>query len=129
MQPHREFGVFRFAADENFNRLVVNGLQRRDPRIDVVRAQGAGLSGANDASILSWAAGEGRVLLTHDAAAGSPSDLVNLAYQRASEGHAMPGVIVSPITLSVGEAIEEILLVSECSLQGELEGVVMRLRA
>lgn len=41
----------------------------------------------------------------------------------------MPGVIVSPITLSVGEAIEEILLVSECSLQGELEGVVMRLQA
>ena len=124
-----EFGIFRFAADENFNRLVVNGLRRRDPRIDVVQAQSAGLSGANDASILAWAAGDGRVLLTHDAAAGSPSDLVNLAYQRASEGQAMPGVIVSPVTIGVREAIEGILLVSECSLQGELEGIVLRLRA
>ncbi len=34
-----------------------------------------------------------------------------------------------PIALSIREAIEEILLVAECSLQGELEGVVLRLRA
>lgn len=41
----------------------------------------------------------------------------------------MPGVIVSPVTIGVREAIEGILLVSECSLQGELEGIVLRLRA
>lgn len=55
-----------FASDENFNNDIVRGLLRRKPKLDIVRVQDAGLSGANDPDVLEWAASEGRLLLTHD---------------------------------------------------------------
>ena len=59
-------GVIRFAADENLNDAITRGLRRRQSTIDIVRAQDTGLSGADDPTILQWAAEQGRVLLTHD---------------------------------------------------------------
>jgi predicted nuclease of predicted toxin-antitoxin system len=58
--------VLRFAADENFNNDIVRGLLRRKPNLDIVRVQDVGLAGADDPTILEWAAREGRILLTHD---------------------------------------------------------------
>ena len=56
----------RWLADENFNNDLLRALLRRQPEIDIVRVQDVGLSGANDASVLAWAAQQDRVLLTHD---------------------------------------------------------------
>jgi Domain of unknown function (DUF5615) len=47
-----------FAADENFNRRIVVGLLRRAERIDLVRIQDSGLTGADDRAVLQWAADE-----------------------------------------------------------------------
>ena len=58
--------MIRLAADENFNNNIVRGLLRRNPEIDIVRAQDTGLGGADDPVILEWAAQNNRVLLTHD---------------------------------------------------------------
>ena len=58
--------MLRLTADENFNNDIIRGLRRRNPTIDLVRVQDAGLSGAADAAVLEWAAAENRVLLTHD---------------------------------------------------------------
>lgn len=60
--------MLRFAADENFNNDIVRGVMRRNPDVDIVRVQDAGLSGADDPTVLEWAAQEGRVLLTNDVA-------------------------------------------------------------
>ena len=54
------------AADENFNNDIVRGLLRRKPDLDIVRLQDVDLSGADDPTVLGWAAQENRVLLTHD---------------------------------------------------------------
>ena len=54
------------AADENFNNDIVRGLVRRKPDLNIVRIQDVGLSGADDPTVLEWAAREERVLLTHD---------------------------------------------------------------
>ncbi len=54
------------AADENFNQDIVRGLLRRNPQLDLATVQDTGLSGADDPAVLARAAGEGRVLLTHD---------------------------------------------------------------
>lgn len=53
--------MLRLAADENFNGDIVRGLLRRNPRVDIVRVQDVGLSGANDPTVLEWAAAENRV--------------------------------------------------------------------
>ena len=37
-----------FAADENFNRNIVRGLQRRTASLDIVRVQDVGLRTAED---------------------------------------------------------------------------------
>jgi hypothetical protein len=84
-----------------------------------VRVQDVGLTGADDAAILRWAAQEGRVVITHDV-----STMTHYAYERARAGEAMPGVFEVSRSVSVAQAIEDLLLLAECSLEGEWEGQV-----
>jgi hypothetical protein len=102
------------AAYEDLDNNIVRGLARRNPRADIVRAQDAGLSGASDPEVLEWAAREGRVLFTHDV-----STMTRHAYDRVRAGLPMPGVFEIPQSLPVGQAIEELLLIAESSLEGE----------
>ncbi len=111
--------MLRLAADENFNNDIVRGLLRRKPDLDIVRVQDIGLSGADDASILEWAAQESRVLLTHDV-----TTLTRFAYERIRAGLPMPGVYEVSRAIPLGLAIEDILLLTECSVNGEWEGQI-----
>ena len=106
-------------ADENLHGDIVRGLRRRRPGIDLVRAQDVGLAGAGDPIVLDCAADTGRVVLTHDGAT-----MAVFAYERVNAGLPMPGVFEVPDTLPLGRAIEEILMVAECSFEGEWEGQV-----
>jgi hypothetical protein len=58
--------VLQVVADENFKEQIVNGLRRRLRDLDITTAQDAGLRGSPDPEVLEWAAGESRVVLTHD---------------------------------------------------------------
>lgn len=111
--------MLKLAADENFNNDILRGLLRRNPEMDVVRVQDAGLSGADDPAVLAWAAAEGRVLLTHDVAT-----MTRYAYERAARGEPMPGVFEVARTVPVALAIDDLLLLTEGSLEGEWEGQV-----
>jgi len=111
--------MLRLAADENFSNDIVRGLLRRKPDIDIVRVQDVGLSGADDPTVLAWAAQEGRVLLTHDV-----STITRYAYERVQGGKPMPGVFEASRSLATGAVIEDILLIVEYSLEGEWEGQV-----
>lgn len=106
-----------FAIDENFNDDIVRGLLRRQPELDIVRVREANLSGADDPAVLEWAAREGRVLLTHDVAT-----MTRFAFDRIQAGEPLPGVFEVSRSVPVGLAIEELLLIAECSLPGEWEG-------
>jgi hypothetical protein len=105
------------AADENFNGNIGRGLLRRQPALDLVRLQDVGLLGVDDPAVLAWAAQQGRVLLTHDV-----STITRYADERVHEGQPMPGVFEVSRDLPIGRTIEEILLLAECSLEGEWEG-------
>jgi len=111
--------MLSLAADENFNNDIVRGVLRRNPELDFLRVQDAGLSGASDEAVLEWAAHEARVLLTHDA-----STLTGYAYNRVRARLAMPGVFEVSRAVPVATAIEDILLLAELSLSGEWEGQV-----
>src|SRR5262249_14168260 len=106
-------------GDENFNGSSIRGLMRRQPEIDLVRVQDIGLSGADDRAVLAWAAREGRVLLTHDQAT-----VPKYAYERIKAGLPMPGVFVGDTNLPVQQAINDILLLVECSEEHEWAGQV-----
>lgn len=111
--------MLRFAADENFNLHIVNGVLRRLPGVDLVRVQDAGLEGEDDPTILGWAADTGRVLLTHDV-----NTITAFAYERIALGLPMPGVFEVSLQVPIGIVIEEILLLAECSRENEWEGQV-----
>lgn len=111
--------MLRLAADENFNSDIVRGLIRRKPGVDIVRVQDVGLSGADDPAVLEWAAQRERVLVSHDV-----STLSKYAYERVAAGKRMPGVFEVGASLSAGRAIDDLILIVECSLEGEWEGQV-----
>lgn len=111
--------MLRFLADENFNNQIVRGVLRQNPNVDVVRVQDVGLSAADDPSVLEWVAQQRRVVLTHDVAT-----MTQFAYERVQTGLLMPGLFEVSRRVPVGLAIEEILLLAECSLEGEWEGQV-----
>ncbi|MFQ6115675.1 MAG: DUF5615 family PIN-like protein [bacterium] len=111
--------MLRLAADENFNRDIVRGLLRRKPDLDIVCVQDVGLSHADDSTILEWAAKEDRVLLTHDV-----STMTRYAYERVQGGLPMPGVFEVSRKVPIRRAVEDVLILAECSLEGEWEGQV-----
>lgn len=111
--------MLRFAVDENFNMHIINGVLRRLPTLDIRRVQDAGLEGADDPTVLEWAAKEGRVLLTHDV-----NTMTAFAYERIDQGLPMLGVFEVALKVSISLAIEEILLLAECSFEGEWEGQI-----
>lgn len=112
--------MLRLAADENVDGRIVRGLRRRNPWLDIVRVQEAGIEGADDPTVLAWAAREGRVLVTHDIATISPP-----AYERVLAGLPMPGVFKIRPQFSTARIIEELLMLVEASEEGEWEGLVL----
>jgi len=114
--------MLRLLSDENFNGEIVRGLVRAQPDLDVVRVQDIGLLGAVDPRILTRAAENNRVLLTHDRAT-----IPAFAYDRVRAGEPMPGVFVVDDRTAVGQAIDDLLLFALCSEEGEWEGQVLYL--
>ena len=69
---------------------------------------------------MEWAANENRVLLTHDVTTMSKH-----AFDRVSLNLKMPGVIEVSQDIPIGEAIEELILLAECSLENEWHNQVI----
>ena len=111
--------MLRLATDEDFNNRILRGLLRRNPDLDIVRVQDAGLIGSADAEVLEWAAAEGRVLLTHDV-----TTMALHVYDRVARGLLMPGVFEVSQRVPIRRTIEDILLLAECSLEDEWEGQI-----
>jgi hypothetical protein len=111
--------VLRWLADENFNNDILRALFRGNPAIDVIRAQDTGLTGLDDAALLAWAAEHDRVLWTHDV-----TTVTAHTSQRVRKGEPMPDVFEVSRKVSIRVAVDDILLVTECSRRGEWEGQV-----
>ena len=92
--------MVRFLADENFNNQIVQGVLRQNYQnynVDIVRVEDIGLSGADDPTVLEWAAQQGRVVLTHDIAT-----MITFAYKRIEAGLSMPGLFEVSRRVSIG---------------------------
>ena len=107
---------------ENFHGDLIRGLRLRQPNLDLLRIQEIGLRKADDPEILEWAAKNNRILLTHDRAT-----MPDFAYARLNRGESMSGVFVVNDRMPIRQAIDQLLLLVECSEQWEWEGVVLYL--
>jgi len=111
--------MIRFLADEDIRDQIFKGVLRRLPDLDIVRVQDVGLRTFRDDRVLEFAAQENRILLTHDV-----STMRAFVKTRLSVGKPMPGVFEISQDLPIGRAIEEIVMVAECSPPEEWEGMI-----
>ena len=107
----------RFLADENLNGSLIRAIRSRIPTADLVRVADVGLSGADDPTVLEWAAQNGRLVLTHDV-----QTMVGFAYDRVSNGMPMPGLIEIPSYTPIPQAVDDLALLIAASRPGECEG-------
>lgn len=111
--------MLRLLADENFNGRILRALRRQIPDLDVLRAQDTPLSGADDPTLLEFAAAENRIVLTHDI-----ETLVGYAWERVRAGTDMPGVIVALTDRPVGQIIGDLELLLLASRPEELDAQI-----
>lgn len=109
-------------SDENLNGDIIRGLFLRQPNLDLIRVQDVGLIEVEDPAILAWAAENQRIILTHDRAT-----MPDFAYERLVRGEAMLGMFVINDRMPIRQAIDELLLIIDCTEQIEWKSVVLYL--
>lgn len=106
----------RFLADADLNKAIVNGVVRREPSLDFLSAQTAGLRDLTDLEVLALAAEQQRILVTHDV--GTMPVHFNTF---TASGNRSAGVFLLSQSLDVRTAINELLLVWLVSEASEWE--------
>ena len=112
--------MLRYLADEDLDNRILRALRRKNPGSDWLRIQDVGLSGCGDELVLQFAAQQQRVVLTHDV-----STMAAAAYRRVEQGDPMPGVIVIPHRLGIGQVVNELILLANESQSDEWLGQVL----
>ena len=112
--------MLRLASDADVHGDILRGLRRRRPDIDLARAQDALPEGTPDPEVLAWAAAGNRVLITNDR-----NTMFGFAYQRVAAGEPVPGLIVTTNDQSIGEAIDDILLIAESMPEEEIRNQIV----
>ena len=111
--------MLRLLADENLNDHVFRTARRCVREIDVVRARDVGLSGADDPTVLAWAASERRLVISNDRRTMSP-----YAYDRIAEGKPMPGLLIVRPGFTVAELVDDLLVLASQFQQDDFDGQV-----
>ena len=95
-----------FLADADFNKAIVAGVLRREPSVDFLTAQAAGLRDMKDPEVLALAARGSRALVSHDVGT-MPTHFRE--FRRA--GNHSAGVFLIPQSLDIGAAIDELVFI------------------
>ena len=114
--------MLRYLADKDLDNRIVRGMRRAAPDIDFVRAQDVRLGAQGDDLVLIHAADAGRLVVTHDV-----STMTAAAIRRTQRGESSPGVIVVPQTLSIGRAIDELIVIAAASEPDEWRDQILYL--
>lgn len=93
--------LVRFLADSDLKGAIVRRCRRREPSMDFLSAAGAKLEGVPDPEVLVLAAGQDRILVTHDFQT-MPQHLGDFL----QAGGSSPGVLLVPQSLRISEAID-----------------------
>lgn len=107
--------MLRLLTDENFDKRIVLGLNRRTPNLDLLSVRDVGLTSMSDPLILNWAAQHDRTLLTHD-----KKTMTKYAEELLIRGEPMAGVVLVPRKIPIGRAIEDLQIVVECYSQSDM---------
>ena len=93
----------RFQADADFSQRIVSAVRRREPSIDFQSANVANLRGLSDREVLSHAARDSRVLVSHDLTT-MPNHFAKFV-----ETNTSAGLLIIRQRVSIHRALEEIV--------------------
>jgi len=114
--------MIRFLADADLNEGIVAGCLRREPEMDFLSANEADLEGVPDPEVLALAAGQDRILVSHDFQT-MPRHFGDFL----DAGNSSPGVLLVSQRLPVGDAIEELVLIWAASDADEWQNRILRI--
>jgi hypothetical protein len=97
--------TIRVQADLNLNQSILRAARRREPALDFQTAETAGLAGFPDSEVLTRAAADGRVLVTHDFQT-MPRHFAAFITTRQSAG-----VLLMPPRLPIASAVDDLLII------------------
>lgn len=105
----------RFQADNDLKFGIVKAIRRREPAIDFVSAQEAGLDGVGDPELLDRAAAEGRVLVSHDR-----RTMIGHFRAHLTAGKSAPGLLIVSQGALIGDVVEVLVYVWALSNPADL---------
>jgi predicted nuclease of predicted toxin-antitoxin system len=94
----------RFQADNDFRFPIVSGVILREAAIDFQSAATLGLDGVPDKKVLSMAADEGRILVTHD------RNTMPRHFREFVRFRHSPGVFLISQRVPIGEAVAALVM-------------------
>lgn len=106
--------MLRLLIDQDLDHDILRGLIRRIPQLDVVTAFEIGMSAATDLELLTWAAKEGRVIVTHDR-----KTMPGHAAALMGKGENIAGLFVVLRSMPMQRVLEDLELMITCSENDE----------
>jgi hypothetical protein len=110
--------TIKYLLDEHISLALRTQILRRYPKLQVwaINDPYAPAKGTKDPDILKWCEENGFILVTNN----RKSMPVHLADHLARGGH-IPGILIINDDLSMGEIIEELIIIAEASLTDEYQ--------
>lgn len=112
--------MLKLLIDENLDQRILRGLQLHVPQLLYTVVQETGLAGAQDAALLQWATENHQVLVTHDR-----RTMLRAVHARMRSGQETAGVVIVKKEVPLIRAIEDLVLLIECSSEKNLENQVV----
>lgn len=116
--------MLRYLMDENVNSIYPNQLRRRAPDL-VIRSVGepdTPPKSTLDPEILLWCETYNFVLVTNNRAS-MPVHLVD----HIAQGHHVPGILILNPDMSIGETLDELVLIAGGSFEEEYQDQIVHL--
>lgn len=114
--------MLRLLIDQDLDHVILRGLLLRVPNLDVITAHQVGLSKASDPEVLSWAAEQERIIVTHDR-----RTMPYHAASRIARAEKVAGIVVVSRQLPISQVINDLEIIVSCSDMIEWENVIKHL--
>ncbi|MGZ8846456.1 MAG: DUF5615 family PIN-like protein [Pyrinomonadaceae bacterium] len=111
--------MLRLLIDQDLDHDILRGLIRRIPHLDAVTAFEIGLSRATDPELLTWAAREKRVIITHDR-----TTMPTYAANVLRDGKVIAGLIIVLRRLALHQVLDDLELIITGSEADEWNNVI-----
>jgi len=96
----------RFLADHDLNEHIVEGVNRREPALEIVRAREVGVADRLDTDVLQYAAEHGLIVISHDV-----NTMTAAAYARLAAQRPVVGLFLVHQRDPVGPIIDDLILI------------------